>query len=201
MERIPVVGLCEHPNRYEKKAQEGVAKIFSAPYHADMGDELLKRLEALEKRVADLEAKAVPVTPDLFPATPAPEPKVPTKAMIDRWIANRTQKGLGSERSMARHAAAFTDLYKRCNNDLPTALIAIDRYFKDTRHWVVERGWNLDLFQKMMDGLILEARRHARPLPTPSVPTQTPQTTPQSDVGRLSADEVMRRFRKGIKKV
>lgn len=171
-----------------------------------MGDEILKRLEALEKKVADLEAKVAPnissQTPDLFPAPPAPEPKVPTKPMIDRWIANRKNKGLGAERSMARHAAAFTDLYRRCNGELATALVAIDRYFKDSRHWVVERGWNLDLFQKMMDGLVLEARRHtAQPSTQRAQAAPEPSRAPQTDAGRLSADEVMSRFRKGIKKV
>jgi|DEB19_MinimDraft_3_1074340.scaffolds.fasta_scaffold00987_13 hypothetical protein len=164
-----------------------------------MNDDLMKRIEALEKRVADLEAKAVPVTPDLFPVAPAPEPKIPTKPMIERWVQNRKNKGLGPERSMSRHAAAFADLYKRCNGDLATALVAIDRYFKDSRHWVVERGWNLDLFQKMMDGLVLEAKRYVAPS-TPTVRAEVaPPAEPAGD--RVSGAEVLERLRKKVKRV
>jgi hypothetical protein len=172
-----------------------------------MGDEILKRLEALEKKVADLEAKVAPnissQTPDLFPVPPAPEPKVPTKPMIDRWIANRKNKGLGAERSMARHAAAFTDLYRRCNGELATALVAIDRYFKDSRHWVVERGWNLDLFQKMMDGLVLEARRlTAQPstqrVQTAPEPSRAPQTDAEQVVCRRSDVPIPERDQEGM---
>jgi hypothetical protein len=177
----------------------GVAKNFLGTYHPRMNDDLLKRIEALEKRVADLEAKAVPVTPDLFPVAPAPEPKIPTKPMIERWVQNRKNKGLGPERSMSRHAAAFSDMYKRCNGDLPTALVAIDRYFKDSRHWVVERGWNLDLFQKMMDGLALEAKRYVAPSTATVRAEPAPVVEPAGD--RVSGAEVLERLRKKVKRV
>ena len=167
---------------------------------------ILEEMVVLENRVKYLEEKLgfdKPVTNSMF-EEPDPDTKCPTNALVGHWMQHRAKKGLGVDSRMSRHAAAFKTLWKLSKENVAIAKKAMDLFFADSRHWVIEKGWSIDLFQKMMDGCVYEAIRKAphfvtAPLP-PASPAQKPLPPVEEAAPKQSVDDLVKKLKSRVLK-
>lgn len=108
------------------------------------------------------------------------KPALPIPVYMDLWVKCREAVGMGREREMKRHAAAFADLHTRCMENGRWAGAAMVRYFMSSKG--EECGYTIGKFQFYMDEFVHETlkeqkQREARMLAAePGSPGDVPAT-------------------------